>query len=65
MACAVVLALPAGATALWGTAVAALAAILVTAFARRRFGGYTGDVLGATAKLSETLVLVVGVATVT
>lgn len=64
MACAIVLALPAGAGGLWGMAVTALAAVLATAFARRRFGGYTGDVLGATAKLSETAVLVVGVVTV-
>lgn len=65
IACAIALALPAGAAGLWGIVGAAAAALAVGAVARRRFGGYTGDVLGATAKLAETAVLLVGVATVT
>jgi adenosylcobinamide-GDP ribazoletransferase len=64
LACAFVLALPAGVAGLSGVAVAALAAILLAGFTRRRFGGYTGDVLGATAKLTETAVLIAGVAAV-
>ncbi len=38
-------------------AVAALAALLLAAIARRRFGGYTGDVLGAGSVLAECVVL--------
>jgi adenosylcobinamide-GDP ribazoletransferase len=44
-------------------AVASLAtAALVVRFARRRIGGYTGDVLGAAGILSETVGLVVAAA---
>jgi adenosylcobinamide-GDP ribazoletransferase len=64
LACALVLALPAGVAGLWGAGVAVLVAILVAVLARRRFGGFTGDVLGATAKLCETAVLVVATAAV-
>lgn len=60
IACALVLALPAGLAGLWGAAAAALAAFLLAGFARRRFGGFTGDVLGATAKLAETAALAAG-----
>jgi adenosylcobinamide-GDP ribazoletransferase len=62
MAWALALALPAGVAGLWGGVAAACATVLLLAFARRRFGGFTGDVLGATAKLAETAVLVVAVA---
>jgi adenosylcobinamide-GDP ribazoletransferase len=51
------LALPAGSAGLWGAGAAALAAVAVSLLARRRFGGVTGDVLGATAKLAETAAL--------
>jgi adenosylcobinamide-GDP ribazoletransferase len=47
-----------------GSGISALAAgmvlaALLTLFFRRKFGGVTGDLLGATAKLAETLALVV------
>ena len=64
LACAVALALLAGTAGLWGAAAAALVAMSVAVLARRRFGGFTGDVLGATAKLAETAALVVGTAVV-
>jgi adenosylcobinamide-GDP ribazoletransferase len=64
VALAVLLALPAGAAGLWAVAAAALTAVVLGLFARRRFGGFTGDVLGATAKLAETAALVAGVAVV-
>ncbi len=38
-------------------AAAAFAALLLAAIARRRFGGYTGDVLGAGSVLAECVVL--------
>jgi len=57
IALAVLLVLPAGAAGLWGAGAAALAALLVGLLARARFGGVTGDVLGATAKLAETAAL--------
>ena len=65
LAVAGLLALPAGAAGLWGAGAAALAAFVLGLFARHRFGGVTGDVLGATAKLAETAALVVGAAAVT
>jgi adenosylcobinamide-GDP ribazoletransferase len=43
-------------------AAGALAAALVVTFARRRVGGFTGDVLGATGMVSETVGLVVAAA---
>jgi adenosylcobinamide-GDP ribazoletransferase len=59
---ALVLALPAG----WAGVAAlggAAAAVAISSFvARRRFGGVTGDVLGATAKLAETGALLAAVA---
>jgi adenosylcobinamide-GDP ribazoletransferase len=63
-ALAVLLALPAGAAGLWGIVAAVLSAVVLGLLARRRFGGVTGDVLGATAKLSETAALLAGVAVV-
>jgi adenosylcobinamide-GDP ribazoletransferase len=48
-----------------GAAVAAAAvaaAVSVTWFARRRIGGYTGDVLGALGVLAETTGLLVAAA---
>jgi adenosylcobinamide-GDP ribazoletransferase len=61
-ALALLLALPAG----WAGAGAvggALAAVVAATFvAARRFGGVTGDVLGATAKLAETGALLAAVA---
>ncbi len=44
-------------TAVMAVAVAVLAALLLAAIARRRFGGYTGDVLGAGSVLAECVVL--------
>jgi adenosylcobinamide-GDP ribazoletransferase len=61
---AVVLALPAGAAGLWAAAAAALAAVVLGLAARARFGGVTGDVLGATAKLAETAALVAAAASI-
>ncbi len=43
-------------------AAAAVAAVAVTAFARRRIGGFTGDVLGAAGVVAETVGLVVAAA---
>ena len=54
---AVALSLPAGVAGLLAVAAAALAAFVVTLVAARRFGGVTGDVLGAIAKLAETAAL--------
>jgi adenosylcobinamide-GDP ribazoletransferase len=51
--------LPAGIVAL---AVAILAAVGVTALARRRLGGFTGDVLGAVGVILETVGLIVAAA---
>ena len=63
IAVAVLLALPAGLAGLAGAAAAALVTIVLAFAARSRFGGVTGDVLGATAKLAETAALVIAVAT--
>jgi adenosylcobinamide-GDP ribazoletransferase len=59
------LALPAGAAGFGGLGVAALVAVALTLFAWRRFGGVTGDLLGATAKLAETAALASVAAVVT
>ncbi len=59
---ALVLALPAGAAGLWAAGAAALAALVLGLAARSRFGGVTGDVLGAAAKLAETAALVAAAA---
>jgi adenosylcobinamide-GDP ribazoletransferase len=53
-----------GAVALGGRGVAAVAAVAlagaaVVAFARRRLGGFTGDVLGAAGVIGETVGLLV------
>ena len=58
---ALALALPAGAAGLWGAGAALIAASVLGLVARSRFGGFTGDVLGATAKLAETAALVAAV----
>lgn len=55
---------PAGWPGLWSAAAAALVAALLAAYARRRFGGVTGDVLGALAKLSETAALLAAAAAI-
>jgi adenosylcobinamide-GDP ribazoletransferase len=57
-AVALLLALPAGLAGLCALGAAALASGLLGLAAWRRFGGVTGDVLGATAKLAETAALV-------
>jgi adenosylcobinamide-GDP ribazoletransferase len=62
---AALLALPAGAAGLWGAGGAAVAALVAALVARSRFGGVTGDVLGATAKLAETAALLAAVAALT
>lgn len=61
---ALALALPAGAAGLWGAGAALIAALVLGPVARSRFGGFTGDVLGATAKLAETAALVAAVVAV-
>lgn len=61
---ALALALPAGAAGLWGAGAAAVAALVLGLIARSRFGGVTGDVLGAAAKLAETAALVAAVVAV-
>jgi adenosylcobinamide-GDP ribazoletransferase len=58
---AVLLALPAGAAGLWAAGAAALAALVLAWVARSKFGGVTGDVLGAAGKLAETAALVAAV----
>jgi adenosylcobinamide-GDP ribazoletransferase len=62
IATAVLLALPAGVGGLWALGAAALAAACVMLVAKRRFGGVTGDVLGAIAKIAETAALVAAAA---
>jgi adenosylcobinamide-GDP ribazoletransferase len=59
---ALLLVLPAGAAGLWAAGAAALATLAFGLFARSRFGGATGDVLGAAAKLAETAALVAAMA---
>jgi adenosylcobinamide-GDP ribazoletransferase len=65
LALAFLLVLPAGTAGRWGAGAAALTALVVAVYARRRFGGVTGDVLGATAKLAETAALVAAAITLT
>lgn len=55
------LVLPAGWAGIGGAGAAGLVALGCTFVARRRFGGMTGDVLGATAKLTETGALLAAV----
>ena len=61
---AAVLALPAGFAGVAALAAAAVVTALAILFFDRRFGGVTGDVLGATGKLAETGALLVGAAVV-
>ena len=65
LALALALVLPAGVAGLWGAGAAAVAALGVGLLARARFGGMTGDVLGAAAKLAETAALIAAAATLT
>jgi adenosylcobinamide-GDP ribazoletransferase len=60
-AVALLLALPAGKAGLWALAAAALVCIALALLARRRYAGVTGDILGATAKLTETAALAAAV----
>jgi adenosylcobinamide-GDP ribazoletransferase len=62
---ALVLALPAGTAGLWGAGAAAIAALVLGLVARTKFGGVTGDVLGAAAKLAETTALLAAVVAIT
>jgi adenosylcobinamide-GDP ribazoletransferase len=62
LAIALLLVLPAGGAGLSAAGAAALATLAFGLVARSRFGGVTGDVLGAAAKLAETAALVVAVA---
>jgi adenosylcobinamide-GDP ribazoletransferase len=57
-----VLVLPSGAAGLAGLAAACAVAIVLGLFYRRWVGGVTGDLLGATAKLTETAFLVAALA---
>ncbi len=47
-----------GLLAPWALPAAGLASVLGVLLARRRFGGFTGDLLGATAMVAETLGLI-------
>ncbi len=60
-ALALLLALPAGWAGLAAVAAAAVAVLVLSVVAARKFGGVTGDVLGATAKLAETSALIAAV----
>ena len=60
-ALACLLSLPAGWAGLAGVMGAAVAVLVASVVAARRFGGMTGDVLGATAKLAETSALLAAV----
>jgi adenosylcobinamide-GDP ribazoletransferase len=62
LALGVLLVVPAGAAGVAAFAAAAVAAVAVGLLALRRFGGVTGDVLGATAKVAETSALLAAVA---
>jgi adenosylcobinamide-GDP ribazoletransferase len=59
---AVVLALPAGTAGLAGLGSAAVVTAALGLYWRRWLGGVTGDLLGATAKLAETAILVTALA---
>jgi adenosylcobinamide-GDP ribazoletransferase len=59
---ALALVLPAGTAGLWGAGAAGAAAVVLALVARSRFGGMTGDVLGAAAKLAETAALLAAAA---
>ena len=59
---AVVLALPAGTGGLAGLGSAAVVTAALGLYWRRWLGGVTGDLLGATAKLAETAILVTALA---
>jgi adenosylcobinamide-GDP ribazoletransferase len=59
---AVVLALPAGAAGLAGLGAATIVTAALGVFWHRWLGGVTGDLLGATAKLAETAILVTALA---
>ena len=60
-ALAVLLALPAGWAGIAGIGGAAVAVLVTSVVAAGTFGGVTGDVLGAAAKLAETAALVAAV----
>jgi adenosylcobinamide-GDP ribazoletransferase len=49
-----------GAPAVWTVAAVAVAAFAVATLSTRKIGGVTGDALGATEQVGETLVLVCG-----
>jgi adenosylcobinamide-GDP ribazoletransferase len=65
LAITVLLALPAGLAGVCALGAAALASLVLGLGAWHRFGGVTGDVLGATAKLAETAALIAAVVVVT
>ena len=59
VACVALGPLPLAPSLLWGPAAAAVVAVTLGRLAHSRFGGSTGDVLGATAELATTAVLLV------